>query len=235
VGSAARFNRLQGLAIDAGNNLYVADTNNHTIRKVALSTGVVTTVAGLGRKLRERGRVWQRRALQFSVRSCGRQRGHSVCGRHRKSYHPDHPPSGLVSTLAGLATSSGSADGTGSAARFDSPTDVAVDLSGNVYVADTDNFTIRKIVSSTGAVSTVAGWPYGGSTDGSGSAVRFFGPTGHRGLPRHHALCGRHEHHTVRVGLMPMIPAIPDAADQQVGVCRLLLLIERHGLGISGR
>ena len=54
-------------------------------------------------------------------------------------------PAGVVTTLAGLAGNSGSADGTGSAARFNYPCGVAVDSAGNVYVADTGNYTIRKV------------------------------------------------------------------------------------------
>ena len=53
-------------------------------------------------------------------------------------------PGGIVTTLAGSAGSSGSTDGTGSAARFNRPQGVAVDSAGNVYVADTSNATIRK-------------------------------------------------------------------------------------------
>jgi DNA-binding beta-propeller fold protein YncE len=82
-----------------------------------------------------------------------------------------------VSTLAGLAGSSGSDDGTGSAARFRYPHGVAVDSAGNVYVADF-NSTIRKITQS-GVVSTLAGLAGSiGSADGTGSAARFYNPQG---------------------------------------------------------
>ena len=209
VGSAARFNRLQGLAIDGGNNLYVADTNNHAIRKVALSTGVVTTVAGLAGSSGSVDGSGSVARFSFPSGVAVDSAGTLYVADTENHTIRTIPPSGLVSTLAGLAGSSGSADGTGSAARFDSPTDVAVDLSGNVYVADTDNFTIRKIVSSTGAVSTVAGLAgTSGSTDGSGSAVRFFGPTGIAVYPDTTLYVADTNNHTVRVGLMPMIPAI---------------------------
>ena len=73
-------------------------------------------------------------------------------------------PGGVVTTLAGMAGSWGSADGTGSAARFNYPSGVAVDSAGNVYVADTGNHTIRKVTPA-GVVTTLAGnalsWPVG--------------------------------------------------------------------------
>ncbi len=65
-------------------------------------------------------------------------------------------PAGVVSTLAGTAAVLGSADGTGAAASFNLPSGIATDSAGNVYVADTDNSTIRKITSA-GVVTTVVG------------------------------------------------------------------------------
>jgi len=85
---------------------------------------------------------------------------------------------GVVSTLAGLDGNSGSADGVGSTARFSYPTGLAADASGNVYVADTGNSTIRRIKPD-GTVSTLAGLAgQQGSADGFGSSARFEAPVG---------------------------------------------------------
>jgi serine/threonine-protein kinase len=81
----------------------------------------------------------------------------------------------MVSTLAG-STTSGSADGVGSAASFYYPTGVVVDANGNLYVADTNNFEIRKITAA-GVVTTLAGSTTPGSTDGIGAAASFNYPT----------------------------------------------------------
>src|SRR5439155_16264213 len=84
----------------------------------------------------------------------------------------------VVTTLAGLAGTSDSVDGTGSAARFDNPWGVAVESAGNVYVADLGNNTIRK-VTPIGVVTTVAGLGgLHGGVDGTGSEARFNGGAG---------------------------------------------------------
>jgi sugar lactone lactonase YvrE len=87
-------------------------------------------------------------------------------------------PTGLVSTLAGTSNVSGSTDGNGTAASFNTPTGIAADSAGNVYVLDSGNFTIRKITS-TGEVSTLAGTPgVRGSADGSGAEASFYYSSG---------------------------------------------------------
>ena len=83
-----------------------------------------------------------------------------------------------VTTLAGSAGSSGTTDGTGTAARFNNPDGIAVDSSGNLYVADRSNHTIRRVTAA-GVVTTLAGSAGStGTTDGIGTAARFNTPIG---------------------------------------------------------
>ena len=122
TGADARFTDPIGVAVDGDGNVYVADNNNHTIRKIT--------------------------------------------------------PAGVVTTLAGTAGSSGSADGTGADARFNSPSGVAVDGGGNVYVAEYSNHTIRKITPA-GVVTTLVGAANeSGFSDGRGPFARFYAPYG---------------------------------------------------------
>ena len=88
------------------------------------------------------------------------------------------PSSATVTTLAGTAGAIGSANGTGTAASFNTPTDIAMDAAGNGYVADSSGNTIRKITSN-GTVSTLAGTAgVTGAADGSGAAASFYAPSG---------------------------------------------------------
>ena len=177
TGAAARFFYPAGVTVDSAGSVYVADTSNNTIRKIA-SSGAVSTLAGLpGSSGSADGTGGAARFYQpFGV--AVDNGGNVYVADYHNSTIRKITPAGVVSTLAGLAGNPGSDDGTGSAARFGGPSGVAVDSAGNVYVADSSNQTIRKITSA-GVVSTLAGLVgNSGSADGTGSAARFYGPSG---------------------------------------------------------
>ncbi len=173
VGLAARFSLPKGIT-RVGDNLYVADTSNHTIRKIVISTGVVTTFAG-------------RRSDSNSVDGTGtaasfaNPKGITSDGTHlyvtdRNKIRKIVIATGVVTTLAGSA-SEGSADGTGTAASFNYLSGITSDGT-SLYVVDTHNHKIRKIVIATGVVTTLAGSGSEGGTDGTGSAASFNYPVG---------------------------------------------------------
>jgi len=177
TGTTARFFHPAGVAVDSNGNIYVGDEGNHLIRKITPSA-VVSTLAGLaGNPGSSNGNGT---AARFNL-----PRGVAV-DVNLNVYVADYgnhtirkiTPTGDVTTLAGLAGTAGSNDGTGAAARFRNPHSVAVDSAGSVYVADVNNHLIRKI-SSVGEVTTLAGLAGSpGSPDGLGSAARFNFPTG---------------------------------------------------------
>jgi Tol biopolymer transport system component len=177
AGSAARFNLPRGVAVDPSGNVYVADTNNHTIRRVT-PAGVVTTLAGLAATSGTADGAGG--AARFFRPSAVAVDGAGVLYIADTDNHAIRrvTPAGVVTTLAGLAGSSGNADGSGSAARFLLPAGVTVDGAGTLYVGDTNNQTIRKVTPA-GVVTTVAGQvSSSGSLDGTASAARFNQPAG---------------------------------------------------------
>jgi sugar lactone lactonase YvrE len=179
VGPDGRFFNPTGVASDGADNLYVADTNNNTIRRISIATLAVTTLAGTPTFSGADDGVGD--AARFNS-----PRGPALDGagnvyvadRFNNTIRKIEIASGVVTTLAGTAGVVGAADGVGPAAQFSDPTAVAGDGAGNLYV--TDGNTIRRIVIATGEVSTLAGLASGpfGSDDGIGSAAQFSNPQG---------------------------------------------------------
>jgi sugar lactone lactonase YvrE len=172
AGSSALFNFPSGVAVDNVGNVYVADSYNSTIRKVT-DDGVVATLAGspgLSGSLDGTGSI----ARFFDPSSVAvDSAGNVYVTDSGNNTIRKISSSGLVTTLAGSAAASGSADGTGSAARFFNPNGVAVDSAGNVYVADSGNNLVRKITSA-GVVTTLAGNAgQSGGADGTNSTALF--------------------------------------------------------------
>lgn len=235
-GTAARFNRPLGIATD-GINVYVADSGNNNIRRIVISTGAVTTVAGsidgiagttdaAGTAARFSSpwgisligdAIYVGDGANSTIRRIDLRANAQVstiagtAGNHGWNDSPAGasaafnlpaglaatggtlfvvelencdvrriaPATGETMTLAGSAASGvGSTDGTGTSARFNHPYGITTD-GANLYVADTWNNTIRKIVIGTGSVTTLAGTAgAAGSVDAYGSEARFYFPQG---------------------------------------------------------
>jgi serine/threonine protein kinase/sugar lactone lactonase YvrE len=175
--SDARFKSPGGIAVDTSGNVYVTDTGNNTIRKIAPG-GPVSTLAGLaGKPGRADGSGTAARFLA-PLGIAVDLTGNIYVAEFASDIIRKITPEGVVSTLAGSAGNPGSTDGVGDNAHFRNPWSVAVDSTGDVFVADKSNFTIRQITP-TGRVSTFAGFPgIPGDADGPGSYARFRDPHG---------------------------------------------------------
>jgi len=174
VGASALFFSPRGIVVDSGGNLIVADEANSTVRKIT-PAGTVTTVAGAGSAGYVDGPAASARFFALSAITNDAAGSLFVADTGNQTVRKISP-SGVVTTLAGLAGSTGSIDATGSAARFTSLQGITNYAQGNLYV--TDGNAIRKI-SAAGVVTTLAGKPNErGDIDGQGAAARFSGPHG---------------------------------------------------------
>ncbi len=171
-----------GVAVDGSGNLYIADSGNDRIRKVD-PTGTITTVAGMGENGRGRGysgdggpAVEAQLAGPVGVAVDGSGNLYIADRGNRRIRKVDSR--GRITTVAGTGEHGGDG-GPAARAQLNSPAGVAVDGSGNLYIADRDNDRIRK-VDSTGTITTVAGGGRGNGLGNGGPAVlaRLNGPAG---------------------------------------------------------
>lgn len=184
--ATARFSSPSGLTVDGAGNLYVSDLLNNTIRKIKpIDTNwVVTTIAG---------QVGMPGSADGTNNSALFDKPNDVAvDRAGNVFVADHynhtirklTASGtnwIVTTIAGLAGVSGTANGTNADARFWSPTGIAIGTNNHLYVTDTANFTVREIIpeGTNWVVSTIAGVALNaGFTDGTNGGAQFDYPYG---------------------------------------------------------
>ena len=158
---AAALNCPQGLALDPQGNLLIADSGNHVIRKITTATGIITTIAGTGAggysgdsgpatsaKLNSSEDVDVDGAGNIFIADTGNNIIRKIDAATQ-----------IITKLAGAAGLPGfSGDGgNANAAKLNYPSGIAVDVSGNIYIADENNCRIRKITASDGKINTIAG------------------------------------------------------------------------------
>jgi sugar lactone lactonase YvrE len=177
IGTLASFTAPSGIATD-GNNLYVADKGNNKIRKIAIATGAVTTLAGSGS-------VGSADNTIGTLASFSSPNGITTDGTNlyvadtgNNKIRKIVIASGAVTTFAGSGTAGFSNNTTGTLALFNNPMGITTDGT-SLYVTDTSNFRIRMIVIATGAVTTFAGTGTQSSTDNTvGTLASFMYPRG---------------------------------------------------------
>jgi sugar lactone lactonase YvrE len=172
TGTEAQFVYPFGIDVDEAGDVYVADTNNNAIRKIA-SDGVVTTIAPeadirhpLGLTVGPDGTIYFTQAGGTSIGDAHGGLGHEV-----RKLSSD----GEMSWVAGSGVA-GYADGPAEEAQFSTAWGITLGPDGNLYVADTGNCAIR-VIAPDGEVTTLAGGPGEGYEDGVGVEARFYYPT----------------------------------------------------------
>ena len=172
--ATASFANPLSVAVDSTGTVFVADSFNHKIRKLA-SDGTVTTLAGSG-SVGSVDDTGSAASFNYPVGIATDARGNIYVTDSGNFKVRKISPAGAVTTLAGSGNI-GSVDSTGAAASFSNLGGLALDASGNVYVVDMGNNTIRRITQA-GVVTTVAGSGAVGASNGPALSATFFGPFG---------------------------------------------------------
>lgn len=209
-GAAARFQFPAGIAVDGAGTLYVADSGNHRIRKLT-PAGAVSTLAGSGTLGTANGTG---PAAQFNFPNGIAVASNGTLFVADNGNHAIRAitAAGVVTTFLGQAGTSGTRDGTGNLARFESPSGIALDADGNLYISDSLNHTIRKS-SPAGVVTTLAGVAgQSGITDGRGPQARFGQPIGIAVDPRGNVYVADVTLHRIRRSVQPPQILIPPPA-----------------------
>lgn len=147
-----------GVALDATNNIYIADTHNQRIRMVTVSTGVITTIAGTGTAgFGGDGGAATAATLDLPTAIAIDSAG-NIFIADTNNNRIREISGGKISTVAGNGNQTYSGDGgLATAAGLDSPNGIAIDSAFNLYIGDTHNQRVRMVAAATGIITTIAG------------------------------------------------------------------------------
>ena len=187
--TAAALDSPAGLALNSTGDLFIADSHNHRIRKVSATSGVIATIAGTGSAgFSGDGAAATAAQLDLPVALAINAAGDLyIADTNNHRVRKISAGSGVITTIAGNGVETFAGDnGLATAASIDSPNGLALDSSGNLYIADTHNGRVRMVSATTGVISTVAGAGFTNGNvqtySGDGSAATSAGLALPRGL-----------------------------------------------------
>jgi sugar lactone lactonase YvrE len=160
LATAAQLGSPSGVTVDGAGNVYIADTGSNRVRKVAAGTGIITTVAGNGTNGYNLDGIpatsaWLSNPAGVAVDGAGNV---YVADTNNHRVRKVEAGTGLITTVAGTWSSGYNGDGmAGTSAWLYHPVGLLAEASGDVLIADTDNYRIRKLDAGTGIITTVAG------------------------------------------------------------------------------
>jgi len=172
--TAARLKNPEGVAIAPNGDLYIADTDNHVIRRVSFVTGVISTVAGTGNPgYSGDGGAATAAKLSFPEDVAVLANGDLyIADTSNHAIRKVIAASGTITTVAGTGNPGSSGDGgAATAAKLNSPRGIAVAANGDIYIGDRSNHKIRRVIALTGLIATFAGTGTQGYTGDGGPAL----------------------------------------------------------------
>lgn len=183
VATSAQVNYPFSVIVDKDDNVYLTDRGNYRIRKVAKTTGIITTVAGSGAQgfTGDGGAATSASFDNIVCTAVDADGNVFIADRNNNRIRKVTAATGIISTYAGTGATSFLYDNNAAnTAALNAPASVAIDGSGNIYIADKSNNRIRKVTASTGIITTIAGTGTAASSGDGGlaTAAQVYTPLG---------------------------------------------------------
>jgi hypothetical protein len=156
--TSALLNGPTSIAVNAAGDLFIADTQNHRIRRVDHATGVITTVAGTGTAGYDGDDDLATAAELNAPQGVAVDTSDTVYIADSANHCVRKVTAGVITTVAGTGTAGyGGDNGPATSAALNNPSGLALDAAGNLYICDTNNNRVRKRDAATGTITTMAG------------------------------------------------------------------------------